>query len=150
MAAIKDKVFPAGRYYIGDLCYCNALGKHDDRWDRICKMMFPDGNRDDPGTHTIDGIEFWYHCTAYGDGEYDSNSRYTFPVDAGIIGIVSAAVAESEGSYGGHIIEFARPFQPYYANGTFYIGHLEIDTDPRSDDDYNEDEDNEDDEYDGN
>lgn len=122
-------MFLAGKYYVGDLCYVDKLSA---RWDRVYEQMFPrklGGCTDQPGLHEIDGMKYWYHRTAYGDGCYeDLYSGLTFPVDAGIIGVCSAEDALEAGFYGGHIVEFADDFEPYYEDGVFHIGHLTIDT----------------------
>lgn len=141
------KTYPAGRYYIGDLCYVNALGQKC--WDEVCDVIFPPelNGVGVPGSHTVQGIDFWYHGTAYGDGRYASNIGKDFPVDAGIIGLVSAEVAERDGFDGGHIITFDAPFTPEYDDGEFIIGHLIINTDSDEyedeDDDYNPDDEDE-------
>jgi hypothetical protein len=141
----ENKTYPAGRYYVGDLCYARVLGGK--RWDAVVDLMYAPDSGEDGGSLSIDGIDFWYHHTAYGDGcFYDGNTGLEFGVDAGLIGIVSAEAAEAAEAaetdeiVGGHIVEFARPFTPHYEGDTFYIGHLVIPTgwtdDEDEDDDY--------------
>jgi hypothetical protein len=120
------KTYPAGRYYVGDLCYARVLG--GDRWDDVVDLMYQ-GGKDNPGSHTIDGIDFWYHNTAFGDGTFfDGGTGLEFGVDAGVIGIIPAEAAESDEMVGGHIVKFTEPFTPSYDDGIFYIGHLAIPT----------------------
>ena len=62
---------PAGRYYIGDLCYV----MHDE-WDEACTLFFPtnQSGRGIEGEFTLkDGRRFASFTTAYGDGEYYNN-----------------------------------------------------------------------------
>jgi hypothetical protein len=135
-----QKQYSAGRYYVGDLCYVNALGKFEGRWERICESMFPSGSQHAvDGDHCVDGIDFWVHGTAHGDGSFNSNINFDFPVDAGIIGICTEEVALADGYYGGTIVEFSQPFTPEYEYGTFSIGHVTITTDDDCDDDCDDD-----------
>jgi len=114
--------FPAGRYYVGDLCYVKAID-----WNKFCDATIV-GQECLNGDFTIDGIHTWHHDTAYGDGDFSSNSEFSFPVDAGLIGVVSEEVALRGKHNGGHLIDFTEPFTPYYEDGKFFIGHLVIDT----------------------
>ena len=78
-------VFGPGKYYLGDICYVMADeiykgvwgGDHnyEDGWFPIWK--------DTPGSQ-----RFAVSRTAYGDGEYFDNLGRSYPVDAGVIGIV--------------------------------------------------------------
>jgi len=122
---VENKTYPAGRYYVGDLCYARVLGGA--RWNAVVDLMYAPENDGNGGSLSIDGIDFWYHNTAYGDGVfYDGTTGLEFGVDAGIIGILSAEVAETDEIVGGHIVEFAHSFTPHYEGDTFYIGHLVI------------------------
>ena len=57
---------PAGRYYVGDLCYV----MHD-VWDEVCDLVFPYDGRGVYGKFKLkDGREFAVYSTAYGDGTY--------------------------------------------------------------------------------
>jgi hypothetical protein len=67
----EKKNFPKGKYFIGDLCY--ALD--DATYEEV--VIY---NKDVPFAV--------YSGTAYGDGSYYSKEfNFSFPVDAGIIGI---------------------------------------------------------------
>lgn len=124
-----SKKYPAGRYWIGDLCYVKKI---DDAWQS--KGGFgdaTDGFYNCNGNKTmtaLDGssIDFWVHVTAYGDGCYPSNIDFDFGVDSGTIGVVSADVAESEGHHDGIIVDIKDDFEPKYEEGTFFIGHVLI------------------------
>lgn len=119
---LKTKEYPAGRYWVGDLCYLNINREH------VCA---------ENGDFAVDGIETWHHRTAFGDGDYKSNKGITFPVDSGSIGIVKADVATTvgyrpgyiAGFVPGHIVDLKDAFTPVFKGSTFYIGSLEIYTD---------------------
>ena len=78
---------PAGRYYIGDLCYV----MHDE-WREVCDLFFPP-NSPPHGVEgefqLADGRRFASFGTAYGDGEYRSSINTLHSVDSGSIGCIS-------------------------------------------------------------
>lgn len=78
-------MMPAGKYYIGDLCYV----MHD-VWDEVCNLMFPTPMcAPVDGEFTLkDGRRFAVYSTKYGDGLYPSNIGKNLSVDAGIIGCI--------------------------------------------------------------
>jgi hypothetical protein len=124
-------MFPAGKYYVGDLCY--AID--DSEWDDFCRLTI-DGERVLDGEFPWKGSVLYSHCTAYGDGIYIDNHGREYSVDAGLIGVLPAHLV-SKDEYGdfadpsdelGHIIEFTEPFECYYDGGTFVIGDIEIPT----------------------
>ena len=114
-----SKQYPAGRYYVGDLCYFKGID-----WDAFCAATI-DGYKCLDGDFVIGGRETWHHDTAYGDGCYLSNVGLDFAVDAGLIGIVALRKGEVAPE-GGHEITFDEPFIPHYEDGTFHIGHVTI------------------------
>jgi hypothetical protein len=112
---------PAGKYYIGDLCYANKLS---DVWNDFCNLFFnqPHG--------VVASIEFFAANTAYGDGEYSGSNGYSFPVDAGLIGIISAKHLTTEDKAKDYVqvFEFKRDFEVSAAGGMFSFGHIYINT----------------------
>ena len=123
---------PAGRYYIGDLCYV----MHD-AWDECCDLFFPPGHppRGVEGKFTLkDGRRFASFSTAYGDGSYRSNVATIHSVDSGSIGCIRAedirdteydqATLEALGAF----IEFTEPFDVYADQGLLTFGHVQIET----------------------
>lgn len=79
-----SKVLPAGSYYIGDLCYIIPAAA----WGDLCDQWFKDGA--DSITAIYNSKECYAFNTAYGDGTYPGSDGFNYPVDAGIIGIISA------------------------------------------------------------
>jgi hypothetical protein len=122
--------FPAGKYWIGDLCYVNALSK---TWNETGgygeATAGPRGSFDNVNGffHVKDpDVVVWSHSTAHGDGSYDSSEGFEFCVDAGLIGVCPIEVAEMDGHYGGYVYEARREFTPFYRDGTFYIDNIAI------------------------
>lgn len=137
MAAIT---MPAGRYYVGDLCYVL-----DNKWDEVCSLTIA-GNQANEGKYTLsDGTDFVMFHTAYGDGAYNGNDGFVYAVDSGTIGMVSVDALGSKADDAkaaklGNIVEFTGgDFLCENIKGDMYFGHLNIDTDPS----YEEDEDQE-------
>lgn len=131
---------PAGRYYIGDLCYV----MHDE-WDECCNLFFPyvpgQPQQHVEGEFTLkDGRRFASFGTAYGDGTYDSNIGTEHMVDSGSIGCIRVEDIRDT-TYDnieqlGAIVEFAQPFEVRKVSlGLLKFGHVEIDTDADYDSD---------------
>ena len=104
-------MMPAGRYYVGDLCYV----MHD-VWDEFCDITI--GGREclDGEFQLKDGRRFATYSTQYGDGLYPSNIGETFSVDAGLIGcILVSDITDPEATEAamkslGAIVEFGTDF----------------------------------------
>jgi len=80
-------MMPAGRYYVGDLCYVMT----DEEWDEVCGLLFE--GRSDHGCNEgefilKDGRRFVTYNTKYGDGRYESNMWTDHSVDSGGIGCI--------------------------------------------------------------
>ena len=121
---------PAGRYYIGDLCYV----MHPE-WDECCNLFFP---ADHPpkgveGEFTLkDGRRFASFATAWGDGEYRSSIGTNHSVDAGLIGCIRVEDIR-DNTYSdieqlGAIVEFTEPFEVSTDYGLLKFGHVLIET----------------------
>lgn len=132
--AIDQKVtVPAGTYYIGDPCYC-----FDEEWHSLL-----DKNEvfDIPMVTWKDGIVLGFR-TQYGDGVYYDQYRRCYPVDAGLIGLVSLSAAEEAPPTSLHWptiqITFSQPTTcTRYDDGVLQFGHIVIETgDVEEDDDY--------------
>ena len=80
-------MMPAGKYYVGDLCYVMT----DEEWDEVCGLLF-EGRSDhgcNEGEFTLkDGRRFASYHTEYGDGRYESNMWTDHSVDSGGIGCI--------------------------------------------------------------
>ncbi len=111
----KKHTFPAGKYYIGDLCY--AL--QEDIYDRVFGRQGYD-----EGLYSSDLGSFMMHGTG-GDGEFKGSDGYMYPVDAALIGIASLACCNPEKEiYGGKVFTFDKPVECSFTDEafTFYSG----------------------------
>ena len=120
---------PAGRYYVGDLCYC----MHPE-WDEFCELTIR-GERCLEGEFALaDGRRFATLSTAYGDGTYGSNIGTQHSVDAGLIGCIRVedirdreydqATLERLGAF----VDFPEPFEVSSDQGLLKFGHVLIET----------------------
>ena len=132
---------PAGKYYVGDLCYV----MHPE-WDEFCELTIK-GERCLEGEFTLaDGRRFATLSTAYGDGTYRSNIGTEHSVDAGLIGCISVYDIRDH-SYSieklmqlGAIVDFEAPFEVSNDQGLLKFGPVEIETAGGYDWDEDEDE----------
>ena len=123
---------PAGKYYIGDLCYV----MHD-AWDEACELFFPPGHlpRGVEGEFTLkDGRRFASFSTAHGDGTYCSSIDTEHSVDSGSIGCIRAEdIRDKEYTPEfllklGAFVEFTEPFEVSAYQGCIVFGHVQIET----------------------
>ena len=136
---------PAGKYYIGDLCYVMT----DDEWSECVDLFFPPNNQGFPQSvegefQLKDGRRFASFSTAYGDGTYRSNLNTFHSVDSGSIGCIRvedirANKYEDIESLGA-IVEFDQPFEVSEDQGLLVFGHVEIETADEDDEEYNDEE----------
>ena len=120
---------PAGKYYVGDLCYV----MHPE-WDEFCELTIK-GERCLEGEFTLaDGRRFATLSTAYGDGTYRSNRGTEHSVDAGLIGCIRLEdIRDQQYSLEqimqlGAIIDFEAPFEVSADQGLLKFGPVEIET----------------------
>jgi hypothetical protein len=79
-----DNKLPAGKYYIGDLCY--VMDEFD--WSNCCELFFPGKNNVVEGMFKLhDGRRFASFNTG-GDGGFYSNIGTKHSVDSGSIGCI--------------------------------------------------------------
>ena len=120
---------PAGRYYVGDLCYV----MHPE-WKEFCELTLK-GEQCLDGEFTLaDGRRFATFRTAYGDGTYRSNIGTEHSVDAGLIGCIRAEdIRDTEYDQAtlerlGAFIDFPEPFEASSDQGLLTFGHVQIET----------------------
>lgn len=128
-------ILPAGKYYIGDLCY--VLG---DMWDEVCHLIF-DGETEGKLLELKSGTKFVYFHTAYGDGTYrDSTGEYEFSVDAGLIGAVLVDAEDVDADRAeelGAVVDFPLEWVAELEDrGQMCFGSIYIDTAGEEEDDY--------------
>ena len=138
---------PAGTYYIGDLCYVM-----DEEWDEFCTITIDGHNCIDGEFALSDGRRFATYGTKYGDGAYTDQFGNQYGVDAGLIGCIKVddirgMSIDSIGSMG-NVVVFDKDFVTSGGrsdnwnkwDGVIHIGHIDINTDPVYDDEYEEEE----------
>ena len=104
---------PAGKYYIGDLCY--VLG-HDVYDNIFGGTGYKSGIYEEKDT----GRAFLVSRTAYGDGLFVGSDFKEYAVDAAIIGICSASLmAKNDG--GGHVYTFDGEITCRFMSGRFFF-----------------------------
>ena len=70
---------PAGKYWVGDLCYVID----DDTWqDRVCNESFDEQGRSLDVKLDVPGGVLVIGHTAYGDGLYEGSDGFDYPVDS--------------------------------------------------------------------
>lgn len=127
---------PAGKYYIGDLCYV----MHPE-WKECCALFFPyvpgqpEGRGRDGEFALKDGRRFANFRTAWGDGTYHSNTGSEHLVDSGSIGCIRVEdIHDIDSTHDmdtlGAIVEFDQPFEVAEDAGMLTFGHVQIDTNP--------------------
>ena len=126
---------PAGKYYIGDLCYV----MHPE-WKECCGLFFPyvpgqpEGRGRDGEFALKDGRRFANFRTAWGDGTYRSNINTEHSVDSGSIGCIRVEDIR-DNTYDnietlGAVVEFDQPFEVSEDAGMLTFGHVQIETNP--------------------
>jgi len=140
-------MMPAGRYYIGDLCYV----MNDVEWDEFCGITIQQNECVDGEFQFKDGRRFATYGTKWGDGEYRDQQGRRYSVDAGLIGCIRVEDIRAN-KYGdieslGSIVEFQADFFTAGGrrdDGVIKFGDLvAIDTDPEEcfdEEDYEESE----------
>lgn len=130
-------MMPAGKYYVGDLCYV----MHE-AWDEFCDITIEVNRCLDGEFNLKDGRRFATFGTKWGDGEYRDQLGNRYGVDAGLIGCIRVDDIDlndpSNFLDGGNIVEFTQPFSVSGGraennsswDGVIRIGHLMIETDP--------------------
>lgn len=122
--------FPAGVYYIGDLCY--VINEKD--WEELLEQSGHLGLDfdSDQWFGKFKKFGLFVGSTAHGDGMYYDNRGGTYAVDSGTIGIIDATwpdVNESEIEMLGCIVHFHQDFKVQMPErGLFHFDGLTIDT----------------------
>jgi hypothetical protein len=128
---------PAGKYYIGDLCYVMT----DDEWKEICSITISGQKVIDGEFQLSDGRRFATYSTAFGDGVYHDQYGHSYSVDAGLIGCIKLEDIKYVDNYDqfldiGAIMEFDNSFATSGGRGDegweglIQFGHVMIETNP--------------------
>jgi len=128
-------MMPAGKYYIGDLCYVMA----DDEWLDICDITIQGTRVIDGEFQLKDGRRFAMYSTAYGDGVYYDEYGHSYSVDSGSIGCILLDDIKYVDNFDqfldvGAILEFDKDFVTWGGRGEsdwegiIQFGHVVIET----------------------
>jgi hypothetical protein len=116
---------PAGRYFIGDLCYVLPA-----EWDEVCAIVLKEDDILDGEFNLNDGRRFASYTTMYGDGWYGK-----IVVDSGGIGCIRiddirSDITEQQLCEKGMIVDFPSSFQTSGSpvDGIIKFGDITIDT----------------------
>jgi len=129
---------PAGKYYIGDLCYVMT----DEEWGQVCALTAPKmgtwGKSTQGEFELADGRRFACYDTKWGDGTYYDELGHSYSVDAGIIGCILLEDIKAN-KYDnlldlGAIVEFDEPFVTSEHTGLIQFGYIIIETNPTYED----------------
>lgn len=111
-----DFSVPAGKYYVGDLCYDMKDIIYDDIWGKKFNYQIGLYRR------KSDGAVFGMFSTG-GDGLFKGrNTGEEYGVDAGILGIASSVLCYGNDKH----IDFAREVKCSTGRGKYNFGHIEI------------------------
>ena len=133
-----EVVVPAGRYILGDPCYAVP----DSEWMELLESC---NYFENPIGYIKDGVQQFpvlAFSTRWGDGCYRGTDGNSYPVDAGLIGLVPWAVCKDVIRDDlSQVVTFDKPTKcGTDGEGKLRFGHITIDTDPAQDED-DEDED---------
>ena len=101
-------VMPPGKYRLGDPCYSVP----NDRWSEWLDATGSSLNDEDNIYALLDGWPIIGFSTAYGDGSYEGSDGHSYPVDAGLIGLVPVEIADDRYSADQGlwtVVEFTKP-----------------------------------------
>jgi hypothetical protein len=131
---------PAGKYILGDPCYAVP----DSDWDALLKSC---NFFESPIGYIKDGLQEFpvvAFSTRWGDGCYAGTDGNSYPVDAGLIGLVPVEVVGMESSQSEFgsvntdctVVTFTTAVKcSTDGQGKLRFGHITIDTDPVEEDD---------------
>jgi hypothetical protein len=141
-------MMPAGKYYIGDLCYV----MDDAEWLEVCDLTIRGSRVIDGEFQLKDGRKFAMYGTAYGDGTYHDHYGFSYSVDSGSIGCIRMDDIKASDTYSlgdtqaildfGAIQDFDIDFvtgggrgEPDW-EGLIQFGHVVIETNPTEEEEY--------------
>lgn len=134
----------AGTYLVGDPCYAfsNDLDANWQNW-LADAWKDVDANRVTILDGRVRGMRVVASRTAYGDGEYEDQDGFLYPVDAGLLGAVhikflrnlypehdGKAHERLEAELGMRVVKFEHPFHVSFdeESGVVSVGHISINT----------------------
>lgn len=131
-AGQKEFTLRPGRYFVGDPCYVVPNSK----WSDLVNLWYPlesEGDLEPYGTFRTDDqriCEVIVFETDHGDGVYRDQEGFSYPVDSGLIGILSVDSLDpkSTDTSLGRVIEFKSRFLVRQEGPKLFFGSVSIDT----------------------
>jgi len=123
MAADYTVKVPAGKYWLGDPCYSVPENLWSPLLDSCEIFNLPIGKVTKNGQE----YEVLAFGTAYGDGCYTDQDGHSFPVDAGLIGLTPAGLADDQ-PFGSLLVEFTEETKCSCCDGVLKFGTYTINT----------------------
>lgn len=111
---------PAGKYFVGDPCYCFDKSWHEVLEKSDCLGEF----------YEKDGAFCAARQTMHGDGGYEDWFGGKYSVDSGMIGVTDFRLIERFDDLErlGRVFQFYREFEVSESDGVITIGKFKIDT----------------------
>lgn len=128
---------PAGKYVLGDPCYAvSSAPREDSRVD-----LWAEGGESCDWFESspvakvmVKGTEYRYlgFPTAWGDGTYTGSDGFSYPVDAGLIGLVPVEIADTDRTDVSmpinRVVEFTTDTLCTCNDGVLMFGNITINT----------------------
>lgn len=117
-------MFPAGVYYIGDLCYVMKS-----KWDSVCEILF---NNMNSGEHVLDNGTRFACYYVHEDGTYYDQYNRKYSVDSGTIGCCNIDSCDQDKlkealiNKLGYLVEMKESFCTYCDEGIININNIRI------------------------
>ncbi len=131
MTSYKSYIVPAGKYWLGDPCYIIK----DQDWLHFCNEHSFNETEVNSCVSLSDGTPVLAFSTYYGDGCYSDQHGNSYPVDAGLIGLVPWEYTEKFTEKDStcylslsNVVEFTEDTLCFTADGILTFGNYIIDT----------------------
>jgi len=116
---------PAGKYWVGDLCY--VMENH---WDEVCLVTVEDGECLEGEFSLASDVRFAMYRRAHDDMGYLQKNDYEYSVDSGTIGCVRVEdIDDPRAEYErGSAHEFSEDFETGSEGGVVRFGDVSVNT----------------------
>jgi len=119
-------IFPAGTYYVGDLCYAVS----DDDWSKLIddigcfglnSSKVVDVEKFDDGVFYHQNKKCFIAGTKHGDGSYFDRNNEVYYVDSGSLGVMPLDVCNGTSMNGGQTHTFKEEFEVWENDGNLHF-----------------------------
>lgn len=136
---VKKELFPAGFYYVGDLCYLLQDEKNDKFISLykhyVCGFVYGKDNKNKKRFVTCEDISFfgYFNKTSYGYCGFKDNNGNRYSIITCLLGIVQLTTNElllkarsAEEYTNAKVLQFNEPFEVCSKRGKFIFGDVII------------------------